>query len=135
MHHLPCVTHQVPCAPLPVYTVVCIICPAERDLSLILSPVFSDINTYLEFKSLPFDTPPNVQWIDQYDYESDSDLGYHSDTENLERSTIAQKSRYVVSLPMFFSSLLTGCQVPMIQWSQSIWIRPETKVSVAMAND
>jgi hypothetical protein len=48
--------------------------------------VFSD-PTYLESKSLPFKTPPDVQWIERYDYDSDSDLGYFSDDENSEMST------------------------------------------------
>jgi hypothetical protein len=52
--------------------------------------VFSD-PTYLESKLLPFDTPPDAQWIEQYDYESDSDLGYLSDSEDSETSAISSE--------------------------------------------
>ena len=52
--------------------------------------MFSD-PAYLESKLLPFDTPPDAQWIEQYDYESDSDLGYLSDGEDSETSAISSE--------------------------------------------
>jgi hypothetical protein len=52
--------------------------------------VFSD-SSYSESQQLPFDTSPDTQWIEEYDYESDSDLGSASDDEPLEEATSASE--------------------------------------------
>jgi hypothetical protein len=44
-------------------------------------PVFSD-PTYSESRLLPFGSKSDAEWIEHYDYESDSDLGYFSDDEH-----------------------------------------------------
>jgi hypothetical protein len=53
--------------------------------------VFSD-SSFLESKVQPLEAPAETQWIEQYDYDSDSDLGYLSADEdgdgNVASSTI-----------------------------------------------
>jgi hypothetical protein len=44
-------------------------------------PVFSD-PTYSESRLLPFGSKPDAEWIEEYNYELDSDLGYFSDDEH-----------------------------------------------------
>jgi len=41
---------------------------------------------------LPFNTSPDALWIEEYDYESDSDLGSASDNEPSEKATSASES-------------------------------------------
>jgi hypothetical protein len=53
--------------------------------------VFSDPN-YVESKLLPFEGTPGTEWIEQYDYESDSDLGYSSDEERSEKPSAGAES-------------------------------------------
>jgi hypothetical protein len=74
--------------------------------------VFSD-STFLESKQLPLDAPPETQWIEEYDYESDSDLGYVSadeDDRGLESSTVSSPVPGGESFNTF-SSTLTGRQM------------------------
>lgn len=42
--------------------------------------MFSDVN-YTESSLVPFDTLPDTQCTNEYDYDSDSDLGYFSEDE------------------------------------------------------
>jgi hypothetical protein len=53
--------------------------------------VFSD-SSYSESQQLSFDTPPDTQWIEAYDYESDSDLGSASDDEPSEEAALASEN-------------------------------------------
>jgi hypothetical protein len=74
--------------------------------------VFSD-SSFSESKQLPLDAPPETQWIEEYDYESDSDLGYVSadeDDRGLESSTVSSPVPGG-KFPNTFSSTLTGHQM------------------------
>jgi hypothetical protein len=44
---------------------------------------------------LPFDGTPDAEWIEQYDYESDSDLGHFSDDSEGHLENLSADSEYL----------------------------------------
>jgi len=58
--------------------------------------LFSD-STYSESKSLSFDAPPDVKWVERYDYESDSDLGHLSNDE-MSRPNVSSPGAHLIFL-------------------------------------
>jgi hypothetical protein len=68
----------------------------------------------------------STQWVEQYGYESDSDLGYLSDDGDLESSTISSQARFSGESLKNSFSWLTDCQ--MFQVFQSSRARPENKL-------
>jgi hypothetical protein len=69
--------------------------------------VFSDPD-YLESKLLPFDRTHDVEWIEQYDYDSDSDLGYSSDDEHSKTSSTSSETSTSGNFPNNFQHLFAN---------------------------
>jgi hypothetical protein len=81
--------------------------------------VFSD-STYSESKLLPFDTTPDAEWIEKYEYDSDSDLGYFSNDsdEHSETSSTSSESlssgKFTDNFQHFFADRPPGSDDPLL---------------------